>query len=199
MKIQDGSGKGYEAKVDNENRLHTDSVSRDQSLQAALKSNSYNISTGVITLTSGDESGVFYIKNNEDNPLVIKEILVIPGATTGGSGNALITIKKNPSAGTLISGASAVSTNVNRDFGSAKSLTADVYKGAEGNTVTDGSNFAASSRDTFDSPITFDASIIVLRKGNSLAVTFEPPTGNTSQTVIVACTCFIETADVNGN
>lgn len=195
--IEDGTGRGYKAKVDDNKRLHVDSSGRTQDQQAALLSDSYNINTGSITLTSDGESAVFYMKYTGDNPLVIKEILGIIGTTTGGSGDGEIKIIKNPSAGTIVSGASAVTTNSNRDFGSANQLDGVVYKGAEGNTLTDGSVFADSTRSSFGTVITFDASIIVLRKGNSIGVKFTPPAGNTSQTIKIAVTCFVEDSELD--
>lgn len=196
--IKDGSGKGYETKVDRNQRLHTDAVSRSQLEQAALVSDSYNLNTGAITLTSANESGIFYIKNNENKPLVISEILVIVGATTGGSGDAICEIIKNPTTGTVVSNATNVDTAENRNFGSAKTLTANIYKGAEASTITDGTTFASTTRSAFGTLISFDAASIVLEKGNSLAVTYQPPAGNTSQIVRVAITAFLESADVNG-
>ena len=199
MILTDGSGKNYDAKVDRFYRLHVDAVTRFQDGQAALQSNSYNINTGSINLTSANESAILYIKNNETLPLIIKEIIIIAGSSTNGTGDATITITKNPSTGTIISGASAVETNSNRDFGSTKSLTADVYKGAEGNTITNGTSFASTTRSTFTAPINFDASIIVLRQGNSISVEFTPPSGNTSQNVRVAVVAFIENADLTSD
>jgi len=194
--IKDATGTGNGLKIDKNNRAHTDSVIRSQDEQEALNSNAYNINTGGITLTTANESGIFYIKSNENLPIVIKEILVILGSTTGGSGEGTVNIKKNPTAGTLVSGAVDVDINENRDFNSEKTLSADIFKGAEGNTVTDGNNFASTTRSSFGTVITFDASTMVLRRGNSLAVTYTPPSGNTSQSIKIAVTAFLETADV---
>ena len=51
----------------------------------------------------------------------------------------------------------------------------------------------------FDEPIIFDAANIILRKGNSIGVCITPPTGNTSQTWVVAIVGFVETATVSGD
>jgi len=59
--------------------------------------------------------------------------------------------------------------------------------------------FAFSSRSTFTAPIAFDAAPIVLEKGNSIAVSFQPQTGNTSQSIVVATTLFLEQSKFNGN
>lgn len=194
--IQDGTGTKFKAKVDKDARLHVNSVIRTQSQQAILLGYGYNVGSGVVTLTDASESGVFYLKYNGNNIFVIREILAILGSTDG-SGNGTVRIYKNPTTGTLISNKTAVSTNENRDFSSSNTLDANIYKGQQGATITDGTNFATTSRSNFSSPIDFDADLIVLRKGNSIAVSYQPPTSNTSQTAIIACTCFEETATID--
>lgn len=198
-RIQDSSGAGYGAKVDSDKRLHVDSVQRSQSQQAILKGNGFNISTGSITLTSANQSALIYIKNDSDNPLVVKEIGVRAGASTIGIGSALIQLYANGDAGTIISGATDASTNFNRNLGSAKPLVGDVFKGSEGNTLTGGISAGVTATDNFTEPIIFDADIFVLPKGTSLGVLYTPPAGNTSQNVVVFSTVFYETTEINGN
>ena len=197
IRLKDGSGQGFVAKVDDRLRMHVDSVVRTQSQEAALLGEAYNISTGTITLTSGNESALLYIKNTSETPLVIKEVGFRAGATTGGSGSALLKLYANGDAGTIISGASAPTTNFNRNLGSAKSITGSVFKGAEGNTLTGGENAAVSSTDNFTDALVFDAEIFVLPKGTSMGALFTPPSGNTSQNVVVFATVFYEGADLS--
>jgi len=196
LQIEDGTGNAYRAKVDSTKRLHTDSVARTEREQAALLGNCYNVSTGPITLTSANASAVFYFCYEGSVPFVIEEILVILGGTTGGSGDATVEILKNPSAGTLVSNAVAVDTNENRDFSSSQVITGNLYKGAEGYTITDGVNFAKTTRNSFGTVISFDAAPIVLRKGNSIAVRYTPPASNTSQSCTVAMTGLEEEAEL---
>lgn len=195
--IEDGTGRGFKAKVDSNKRLHVDSSGRSQDQQAALLGDSYNVNTGTITLTSANESGIFYLKYTGDNPLVIKEILAIIGSTTNGTGDGEIVILKNPTTGTVISDATVVETASNRDFSSANTLEALVYKGAEAKTLTNGDVFASSTRSSFGAVVAFDASIMVLRKGNSIGVKYTPPSGNTSQTIKIAVTCFVEDSELD--
>lgn len=187
--VKDGTGKGNLARVDNRNRLHVDSVQTALSAQAAFFGDAYSIPAGQVAFTSDSESGAYYIKYNGNKELVIKEIVITFGDSTGGTGTGVTRIYKNPSEGTLISSGTSIEPR-NRNFGSAKALTGTFLKGAEGTTVTDGSVFATISRTDFSSPINFDAEILVLQKSNSLAVTYDPPTGNTSQTITVTCICF---------
>jgi len=197
--IKDGTGKGYIAKVDSDNRLHVNGVSRTQSEQAALLSQAYNLSTGTVTLTSDTKSCIAYMKYTGTDPFVIKEILAIPSESTGGTGRAVISLEKNPTTGTIIDNAVVMPSIQNRDFSSSELLDANLYKGVDGDTITDGSVFGATSRSNFDVPITFDAANIVLRKGNSISVCITPPSGNTSQTWIVVFVGFVETSTVSGD
>lgn len=190
--IIDGAGNEYSAEVSANNRLFTDTVSRPQLEYACITGNAYNVSTGSISLTADTESAIWYFTYTGDNTLIISEILVILGASTGGTGNGIITILKNPQNGTIVSGAVSVSSFSNRDFSSANVLTSTTYKGAEGNTFTDGTNFAVTSRDNSAQIVAFDAAPIVLRRSNSIGVKYTPPSGNTSQSIIVASTMFEE-------
>ena len=112
----------------------------------------------------------------------------------------MIKILKNPTLGTIITEEKPVSSAENRNFASSKTLDADAFKGEEGDTFTDGVAFAITSRDAvFNDIVAFDAAPIVLEKGNSIGITFTPASGNTSQTVVVAGTVFVETAKVSGD
>lgn len=192
IEIIDGTGEELRARVNSKNRLLTDSVSRSQLEYAVLTGNAYNVSTGSMTLTSDSNSAVGYFKYTGKNTLIIKEILVILGDSTGGSGSGTISLIKNASTGTIIDNALAVSSASNRNFSSSTLLQADAYKGAEGYTLTDGSTFAVTTRNQTAQIVAFDAAPIVLRKGNSIGVKYTPPSGNTSQTVVVAGTVFEE-------
>ena len=70
--IRDGKGLGFLAQVTSRNKLAVDSVSTDIAVDENKRGNSYNINTGVITLTDAADTPVLYVKNNEDEDLVIK-------------------------------------------------------------------------------------------------------------------------------
>lgn len=198
MRIEDGAGSSYHAKVDSNNRLHIEGVSKDTLVDASYRGNAFNFNTGPVTLTSGNESAVGYFKYDGDLPFVITEILIIVGAATGTlSSDGTATIYRNPTGGTIVSGAVNVDVAANRNFSSSVVVSGDTYKGAEGNTLTGGTVFADTTRgSSFSGVIAFDAGPIVLNKGNSLGVSWEPPTGNTSQVVKVAATGYIASSDV---
>jgi hypothetical protein len=138
--IRDGSGSGNYAKVDKTNRISTRAITEPQEVHAAELSNAYNINTGLITV-SGDAT-LIYFKNNEEQNYIIKAIALGSFEGIVHSDDPYITLVRNPTGGDLISDQSAVSMNVNRDFGSNKTLSADVYKGKVGGTLTGGADAA---------------------------------------------------------
>jgi hypothetical protein len=190
--ILDGTGTRNKAKVDFVNRVHVDSVGRTQIEQAVVNSDAYNLFTGNITLTSDSESAIWFLKYTGDKFLIIKEVLVVIASSTSGSGDAIITLMRNPSGGTIESNASPIAGILNRNFASSNQLSANIYKGAEGYTLTNGDQFASTRRSNFEQPVAFDAATILLEKGNTIGLKYTPPSGNTSQVVIVAATLFEE-------
>ncbi len=191
MKITDGVGTNRAAEVDSQNRLSTKAVSISERANATVEANSYNLNSGLITLTTAGESGVLYLKNNDLRDLHIDAIIVILGPSTGGAATdtTQIVFYKNPTTGTLISAATDADVKSNRNFGSSITLTADLFKGAEGVTITDGtahieSLISPGNRVVF----TIDE---ILTKGDSLAVSLEPNNSNTSMKVMAAITCHI--------
>ena len=79
--IQDGTGKSYGAKVDSDGRLHVDSISTDRESYSSQSGYSFNLNTGLITLTNAaTDNAVMYVKNNEAYPLVITNVFYQTGA-----------------------------------------------------------------------------------------------------------------------
>jgi hypothetical protein len=178
MIIQDGTGRGYSAKCDKNHHLHVQGFNTDNRNVVGLDGGSYSLNTGIISLTVGT-SGVFYFKNNEEFSVFIDLIEVYIG-TMGVAGDVTIKMYKNTTAGTLIDGASAVAINQNINFGSSNTLADSLaYKGADGNTVTDG-DLCYQMLKTGGSTST-DTKII-LQPGNSVAVEITVP-GNTTTLV----------------
>ena len=135
-----GGGTASGWKIDKNNRGHTQSVNVDENLNATLNGDSYNINTGLISIT-GDAT-LIYIKNNEDTDLVIEALALGSFEGITHSDDPYITLVRNPTAGDLIGDGTAVSMNQNRNFGSKKTLTADAYKGKVGGTLTGGDDVA---------------------------------------------------------
>ena len=182
MIIQDGTGKGYSAKVDSNNHLHTQCFTEEQRYVSALHGGNYNLTTGSIALTAG-ESAVFYFKSGEEKVLLVDAIRVYIG-NPATAGNFDATLVKNPTAGTIVSGASAGDINQNKNFGSSNVLSSNsvFYKGADGNTFTDGTDadygiLAGAGIGEFGNKV-------VINPGNSLGIKVSVPS-NTSIVVRV--------------
>lgn len=150
MIIENGVGNANKAFVDKNNQLHGASITRERFQDATIKGNSYNINTGLIGLTTATESAILYFLNDEDSvngssSFIVDAIAVgidDEGTTTG---MTTITIIRNPTTGTIIDTTPvAVDMNQNRNFGSNNTLstTSLAYKGAEGDTLTNGDDIA---------------------------------------------------------
>ena len=169
--IIDGTGSGKRAKVDTNNQLHVFGVTETEQQQATDIGNSYNLNTGWVSLAA--ETAIMWFKNDEDTSFVVDAIAV--GFDTGTQADiGTITVVRNPTAGTMITAAIAVSMNENRNFGSSNTLatTTLVYKGATGETFTDGSNiaiFAQSDTGRLFATVDFE-----LPKGSSIGIRVDP-------------------------
>ena len=142
--IIDGRGTRNGMRVDPNGQAHVFAVTEQEIAQATSVGNGYNINTGNITI-SGD-SALLYLKNDEDTAITVDSIAVGIGTPQGGSftDTPEVYLVMNPTGGTIVSGASDVDMVVNRNGGSSNDLkpTTLVYKGADGDTITGGNDFA---------------------------------------------------------
>jgi hypothetical protein len=196
--LQDISN-GNSAKVDDSRRLHVDAITFQRSEQESELGNAYNINTGVINLTSANKSAVLYVKNMEDYDLLVSNIFYLLG-NSNSAGDVLIDVLRNPTTGTIVSGASAAEmAGVNRNFGSSRTLSdSTMYKGAEANTFTDGTKVVESI--VQDGNRWFlSIGDIIIPKGSSIGFNITPPASNTSMDIEVALSCYLDTLkDVEG-
>lgn len=196
IQIQDGTGSGYRAQVTSENKLQAQAIVETQADHHSERGKRFNINTGDITLTgNATTSAVFYFKNNEDEDFHITTVIYNLGTSTGGSGDSVIEIIRNPTAGTLVSNALAVAIDSNFNFGSAVDLSATAYKGAEGYTLTDGTTFA-STRASSGGRIALTIGEIIIPKGSSFGIKYTTQASNTSQKCQFAVSGFLQTLEV---
>ena len=191
MIIQDAAT-GKTARVNQDNTLAAHSITISEAEHATDLAQSYNVNSGLITLTSAAESGVLYFKSNEDVAIHIDSVIIILGPSTGGvtTDTTQVRVYSNPTTGTLISTALAADTVQNRNVGASSTLEADTYKGATGNTITDGdilleSLVSPGSRAVFNIDMT-------IPKGKAIAISYEPNDSNTSMKCMAAFACHIE-------
>ena len=190
--INDGTGTGRTAKVCADNRLSVESVNTEAGAEASQIGDAYNINTGTIALTTANESAVMYVKNNEDQDLVVTTIVFLLGNSTAGTGDLELAVFSNPTVGTVVSDASNVDMKHNKNFGSNKTLTADAFKGAEGKTLTDGTVAFRSLLAGGARVYLIATGDIILPKGSSIGIKITPQTSNSAMDVQVALATFLK-------
>ena len=187
MIIHDGKGSGNKLRVNANNRIHTQAVTENEHVNRVSAGNAYHINSGNITFSAAGT--VLYLKNNEDADIEVESMEFSTGAGTLTS-RAEITIENSPTGGDLISDATAVSVNGNKNFGSNKTLTADVYKGKSGGTSTGGTDalyFYISAAENLRETVN-----LIIPKGSSLAVTFNPDLASGSMKATCALVVHIK-------
>jgi hypothetical protein len=199
----EGSTGGNVAKVDVNQRLHTSAVTQSEADHACDTGieQKYNINTGDITITNSTKLTLLYIKNTSDNDLVIKAFIYNLGNTTSGTGDVLLDVYRNPTAGGIITNGNDVQVgsgaSANQNFGSSNTLSGSFFKGAQGETAVSGGAetiLTRSASTTGRIVIALDA--LVIPKNQSVAVNYTPPASNTSQTVQIAAACYLRTPEV---
>ncbi len=193
--IQDGRGTGNKAGVNPQGKLVTIAVTESIGAHHSFEGEGYSINTGTISLTNANKSAIQYLKNNEDEPLIVNVICYFLGTSTGGAGDVLVQVERNPTGGTIVSGASTI-TPINRDFSTARTLTADSYKGAEDQTLTGGTVIDQGLFSSVGAKI-METQSYVLRKGNSIGVTITPQPSNTAMNVQCAMSLYRSTEEVD--
>jgi archaellin len=137
-----------------------------------------------------------YIKNTSDNDLVIEALAFGLKSSTGGSSLDLpeATVIRNPTAGTIVSNETETDINANRNHGDSGNFDGLAFKGATGNTMTDGSEllfiYLGQSGRSF---ITINE---ILPKGTSLGVKIKPQASNTSQVLYCAAIVYFAKKEI---
>ncbi len=144
MKIEDGTGSGKELAVNGRNESLSFSVVQGEALSCANLGDAYNINTGDISSISSGDATLIYFKNDDDEDIVVEAFAVGLRGFTSLTDMAVITMHRNPTGGDLITDATAVSMNGNRNFGSSKTLSVNsfAYKGKNSGTITGGTQIA---------------------------------------------------------
>lgn len=196
--IKDGTGTGSVAKVDSGNRLAVRAVSENTADHAAEFGQRFSLNTGTLTLTSANESSVFYVKNQQSNNLWVDSLFVSLGISTGGTGPCDISVYFKTTSGTIVSDATAVEIAANMHLGSAGTMdVSDIFKGGEGKTQVGGVKSMSSliPQNTSSSIIQHR---IVIPVGQTLVIAITPPASNTSLAIQAGINLAVSTVDVHG-
>lgn len=184
--LTDGTGDGHTAKVTSNNSLKIAGVTLSLMQLATETGDTYNIRSTTIGLTSTGESGILYVKNNENTNLLLESFVVSIKDYVGTDGHPILKIYRNPTGGTVIS-TDADGQTINRNYGSNKTLLADTLKGAEGKTFTgEDSLLEVILPSTSASTDRVFNLVVVLQKGSSIGLSYTPPAGVTTVDVSMA-------------
>ena len=188
--ITDGTGTGKVAKVNKDNRLNVNAETLGAREVAVIKGEAFFLEAQSIELTSDNPSAIFYYKNTGIEDVLVVSIITNLGVSTGGgSGLTTTELLRNPTTGTIVTN-EVTTGQKNFNFGSSKQLAGDIFAGVEGDTFTDGESFTEADLPT---PLFLVSDTVsVIPPGSSLGFRFTPPTGNTSMTVGVAISVYLD-------
>lgn len=195
MQVKSAGVKANGLIVDSTGAALSRSTTQTRAQEASLNGESYNIATGFISLTTTNESAIFYYKHNEDKPLIIDSFIVgIESNGTDSNPTPELKVITNPASGTIISGALPVAAKVSRNLGTPYALDASIaYKGADGATVTGGTEWApAVFIPQGRIPLSVD---LVMPKGSSVAVTLKLQQASSPVRVYLAALCSLKQGD----
>jgi hypothetical protein len=195
MRIRSGSGNGLVAHVTSDNLLQVQARTESQQDHEIEQGNAYNVNPGVINLSGTTESGLIYLKNTGEDPIVVPAGIYMFASTDASSGYWRFRIVGGTGlGGTLISGGTDI-TPVNRLMGSSDTLTATCKYGAHASTVTGGETKVESILPYTTLGRTVVGVQLEIPKGGEIALLVTAPTGNTSANVMVAIAPYVRTSD----
>ncbi len=192
--ISDGTGEGNSAKVDKDNKLHVQSLAIPYEDFAVLNGDSFVTTSGIQVLTTANFSYLLHLANTNTHTLIVSNIIIDMGASTGGSANDWeVDFHLSPTGGTLIT-AGSVGFVSNNNLGSPKILESGSLTGVEGSTITGGVPvvFLIQGEKRF-----MQDQKVAIPPGSSFAIGVKPPTGNTSVSASITITLIKQTIDFN--
>lgn len=179
MQVQDGSGRGYWAKVDEFNRLYTDSVQVSEIENISVENaSSYSITTDNYEFNSTNEHPWLYVENRETKVNLFFDSIIYSYNGGNDSHNRTLTkrVYRNPPAPTdnymSLDG-------INLNFGSVRAADINAYSWDGG--LTDGMDVDLSnSTNTLTSTVQAgtlvlsDVKGLILPYGTSVLISFKP-------------------------
>ena len=188
--IEDGTGSGNKAKVNEQNRVETFSIIESRISDISNRDGkSYILTSDFVALTTtGSFNGMLYLKNTStDKDLYIDRVRV---CGTGTSMNAMqCRFVKNPTTGTLISDANA-GISVASNLGSNEEFEGVNYAASgDGKTVTDGTQFSQFTIHLPGHTIQEYNGAIIIPNGSAMAIEVKP---GAATTACIEVQCWFE-------
>ena len=173
--LQDGTGSNIRAKVNDSHELLTKAETLTEYEQGVADGRAFNINDNDKTVSAvTGEQAVLYVANNSLVDLNLKNLFgSIWDRTAGSKDTNVIRLVQNPTGGTLISDASAL-TLPNRNFGSTNTFSDITAYGATagGKTLT-GQDATPTAFITHANGRLFVGIDLVLPAGQSMGITME--------------------------
>ena len=137
--IKDGQT-GNTAGVNSGNRLLTKSISESEASHATEGGRGVNLNTGDITVTS--DSALMYFKNTNELDFIVDAVAVgVAGNAIHSGGSPYIEIVRDIDGGDIITDATPIEMDANRNLGFTDSI-GNTFKGKDGGTATNGVRLA---------------------------------------------------------
>lgn len=180
--IEDGTGKGFQSKVDSTNKLNVRATVEDSQLEGTLAGDTYVIGTPFLTQTSDTANGLLYFKSDEDVLIYAKQFSSQARYAAGASfSNYLINVYSNVSESSL-SGTWINFVPLNTNFGSSNTLSGTFKYGSPAGAT----GFSGTPTFQLAFPVNEYNQVqtnLAFPKGVGILLAVTPPTGNTSMPV----------------
>lgn len=180
--LQDGTGKSFQAKVDNTNRLEIRGIVEEGRVEGAANGETFIVGTPFLTQTSATENGLLYFRLDEDDDYYATTFSSQARFTTGGTfANYLIQVYKNIPESAL-GGTWVNFTPLNANLGSSNTIDGTFKYGAP----TGATGFSGTPIFQLAFPVNDNNQVLtslVFPKGVSLLLTVTPPTSNTAMPI----------------
>jgi len=181
--IEDGTGKGYIAKVNTKNRLHVQSVVTSALAQAGVDGAAWTM-PNTTTLTSANPSAVAYIKNTGTTAMVFRDLTLMFNKSNESTGtpNPLQTIKIEIKGGIVTENLPNTLIQIPLRPSKAQTISITAKGGIEGSAVTAGVTISTYYVQCGSTPhiIAAGEGYFFLEPASTLAVVLTPPAGNTN-------------------
>lgn len=181
--IEDGTGKGFQTRVDQTNRLEVRAVTEDSQLEGAIDGNTYVLGTPFLTQTGTSANGLLYFKPEEDVSLFAKTFSSQARYASGATfNNYLINVYKNVSESSL-TGTWVNVTPLNTNFGSSNELSGTFKYGAPSGA---GGFVGLTPAFQLAFPVNVYNQIqtnLIFPKGVGILLAVTPPDGNTAMPI----------------